>query len=70
MVAEKKKKSTKGICPTCHAPGVPEGMHCRSCLCDILCDEPIGTFKKIYLASRRQKRTRPLPFRSMAELYA
>lgn len=54
MITESHKKS-KGICPTCQEQGVPEGMHCRNCLCDILCGETIGTTKRI-MKERRNNR--------------
>ena len=53
----------KWNCPTCGQPNVPEGMHCRDCLCDILSEEPIGTmarFVKDQRNSRRESRAKPV----------
>lgn len=46
----------KWDCPTCDAPNIPKGMHCRSCLCDILCGELIGTSRDITRAQRKAAR--------------
>ena len=72
MITENQKKTTKGLCPTCQAPNVPNGMHCRNCLCDIFSGEPIGTTKRIILDRRnaaRRARLESFRFRSVAELY-
>ena len=59
---------TEGICPTCGKKNVPRGMHCRECLCDILCSHPIGTTRRFILDNRNRKR-RPTPPKSIAEIY-
>ena len=46
----------KWNCPTCDAPNIPKGMHCRSCLCDILGGLPIGSTKKVMREKRRKKK--------------
>jgi hypothetical protein len=44
----------KWNCPTCGDPNTPKGSHCRSCLCDILCDMEIGTTKEMFKKKRRK----------------
>jgi hypothetical protein len=67
--------SKKWDCPTCGKAGIPKGMHCRSCLCDILGNTPIGTTRRYILDERNAKRRerlglfKPLRFRSLIELY-
>lgn len=34
-------------CPACGKEKIPKGMHCYECLCDILCEQPFGTTKKL-----------------------
>lgn len=60
----------KGTCPTCNAPA-PKGMHCRSCLCDILGGQEIGTTKAFMKEQRNAKRRKPITnLMSFAEYYA
>ena len=59
--------ANKWICPTCNKKIVPEGMHCRECLCDIFGDQPIGTTHRWILDIRKIKR-KATPPKSMAEI--
>ncbi len=43
----------KWNCPTCRAPNIPKGSHCRACICDILSGSPIGTTARLMREERR-----------------
>lgn len=43
-------------CPACGKEKIPKGMHCYECLCDILCEQPFGTTKKLRRRSCQKKR--------------
>lgn len=45
----------KSNCPTCGKANVPKGMHCRSCVCDILTGAPIGTADEVTRITRNKR---------------
>lgn len=63
--------SKKWNCPTCGAPNIPKGMHCRSCICDILSGTPIGTTARLFKEKRKAQRdkSRPIKMLLYTDLY-